>query len=354
MTRTRTGSPRSAEPRSWWGRTIGALSSRQVNFILAVATFATVVTGLVSWAVGTGWGRWWTALHSVFGLLIVVLAPTKTTKSVRAGMRRRRTTRWLSIAFGVIVVATIAVGVAHSTGLWTGVGTWSALWTHLLLGFVAVPLLIWHLVARPARPRRVDLDRRLLVGGGAAGVVAVAATVAIEGGIRLVGTSGAERRFSGSHEVGSFDPGSMPVVSWFDDSAPTTPPEEWELTIDDSPVALSDLADRCRPVTAVLDCTGGWWSEQRWDAVALAEVLTGEATSFEVTSSTGYRRIFPMADAASLYLAVGYDGRALRRGHGGPVRIVAPGRRGFWWVKWVVAVEPTDRPAWMQSPFPLS
>ena len=33
--------------------------------------------------------------------------------------------------------------------------------------------------------------------------------------------------------------------------------------------------------------------------------------------------------------------------------IGAPGRRGFWWVKWVVAVEVSDRPPWRQPPFPL-
>jgi DMSO/TMAO reductase YedYZ molybdopterin-dependent catalytic subunit len=35
-------------------------------------------------------------------------------------------------------------------------------------------------------------------------------------------------------------------------------------------------------------------------------------------------------------------------------RLVAPGRRGYWWVKWVTAVEPSSVPAWLQSPFPLT
>jgi hypothetical protein len=36
------------------------------------------------------------------------------------------------------------------------------------------------------------------------------------------------------------------------------------------------------------------------------------------------------------------------------VRLIAPGRRGYWWVKWVTSVEPDERPSWLQSPLPLT
>ncbi|HWM23064.1 MAG TPA: molybdopterin-dependent oxidoreductase, partial [Ilumatobacteraceae bacterium] len=71
-----------------------------------------------------------------------------------------------------------------------------------------------------------------------------------------------------------------------------------------------------------------------------------------ITSATGYSRLLPAGDADHLYLAVGYGGRELRRGHGAPVRLIAPGRRGPWWVKWVTEVELDDRPWWLQLPFP--
>ncbi|MEM8767749.1 MAG: hypothetical protein AAGE43_09920, partial [Pseudomonadota bacterium] len=49
-----------------------------------------------------------------------------------------------------------------------------------------------------------------------------AATVgATEVGIRAAGLTGADRRFTGSHEIASFNPSRMPRVSWFDDTAPT-------------------------------------------------------------------------------------------------------------------------------------
>jgi DMSO/TMAO reductase YedYZ molybdopterin-dependent catalytic subunit len=72
-----------------------------------------------------------------------------------------------------------------------------------------------------------------------------------------------------------------------------------------------------------------------------------------ITSVTGYRRRLPAADASTLLLATHVAGAPLSAGHGAPVRLVAPGRRGFWWVKWVTAVELSDEPWWLQAPFPL-
>jgi len=76
--------------------------------------------------------------------------------------------------------------------------------------------------------------------------------------------------------------------------------------------------------------------------------------SLVVTSATGYRRRLPLADAATLLLATRLAGRPLGAGHGFPARLVAPGRRGFWWVKWVVSIEVDPAPWWRQPPFPLT
>jgi DMSO/TMAO reductase YedYZ molybdopterin-dependent catalytic subunit len=81
--------------------------------------------------------------------------------------------------------------------------------------------------------------------------------------------------------------------------------------------------------------------------------LLAGAVSIEVVSITGYRRAFPAGDAGALWLATGFEGRPLRPAYGAPVRLVAPGRRGFWWVKWVQSVNLSNRPAALQSPFPL-
>ena len=94
---------------------------------------------------------------------------------------------------------------------------------------------------------------------------------------------------------------------------------------------------------AVLDCTGGWFTEQEWGGVPLSALGLRHGTSIDVVSTTGYCRRFPAREAGTLLLATHASGRPLSAGHGGPARIVAPGRRGFCWVKWVASIEVSRR-----------
>jgi len=173
---------------------------------------------------------------------------------------------------------------------------------------------------------------------------------------RVAGLAGGDRRGTGSHEVASHDPAAMPTVIWLDDRRPAdTGAAGWPLVVAGETVTVAALRARARPVVATLDCTGGWWSEQSWDAVPLADLLPDRrGRSVEVTSRTGYSRLFGLDALDDVYLAVGYGGEPLRPGHGAPVRLVVPGRRGPWWVKWVTAVEPSDRPPGWQPPLPLT
>ena len=75
----------------------------------------------------------------------------------------------------------------------------------------------------------------------------------------------------------------------------------------------------------------------------LSRLLPQGATgSVQVVSRTGYRRRLPLSD--DLLLAVDVGGAPLSIGHGAPVRLVVPGRRGYHWVKWVSRVEHDSRP----------
>jgi DMSO/TMAO reductase YedYZ molybdopterin-dependent catalytic subunit len=152
----------------------------------------------------------------------------------------------------------------------------------------------------------------------------------------------------------------MPVTQWFTDDVPVLSPTAYRLLVrrSDEPAAwlsydhLLAMSDTTRAV--LLDCTGGWWAMQSWRGIPLDALLgIPPHGSIRVRSVTGYSRSFPCEDAPTILLATHVGGIPLSAGHGGPVRLVAPGRRGFWWVKWVAQVSVEPDPWWAQPPFPL-
>src|SRR2546425_1013365 len=154
--------------------------------------------------------------------------------------------------------------------------------------------------------------------------------------------------------AGSFTPGQMPVSSWMFDAIPQIEPGSWHLTAGGRQWTYDELFAFDDHLTATLDCTGGFYSTQAWSGVRL-DRLVGKAdgVSIRVISDTGYDRRFPIESSRSLLLATRFGDQALDAGHGFPARLVVPGGRGFWWVKWVSAIEVDDLPHWWQSPFPL-
>jgi hypothetical protein len=361
--------------RAVWPRRAG----RRTNLALLVLLLAVFATGALAFGAGTpGPARLVVWAHGAVGLALVLLVPWKSVVA-RRGLRRPHP-HGAGLALAVLVAVAVLSGLVHALGPYGALGGVTAMQLHLTAALLAAPLVVLHLVAHPQWPRRTDLSRRALLRGGFLGGSAVAAYAAVEGTAGVLGLPGADRRVTGSHERGTDDPGAMPVTQWLDDEVP------WS---DDS------LAGRIRPVRlvhgprtrdldparlptddtvrAVLDCTGGWWAAQDWAGVRLdrlladalgtgaaggadagGEVAGPEGRSLLVVSATGYARRLPLSDARGLLLATRVAGRPLSAGHGGPVRLVAPGRRGFWWVKWVRHVEVSDRPWWWQPPFPLT
>ncbi|MFO7632431.1 MAG: molybdopterin-dependent oxidoreductase, partial [Caldilinea sp.] len=174
---------------------------------------------------------------------------------------------------------------------------------------------------------------------------------------------GAERRFTGSYETGSFT-GRFPQVIWLFDNPATVDPAHWRLEIIgavERPLLLSldDLAPLVDTTqAALLDCTGGWHSTQEWTGVPLSVLLerarpVAEARSVTVESVTGYARRFALDELQGYLLATRVAGTTLAHGHGFPLRLVAPDRRGFEWVKWVTRVHVNTTSAHLQSPLPL-
>jgi len=334
------------------------MAGRRTNLGLFALLLAALATGTAAYATGTpAAARVVVAAHAVVGLALLILSPAKSV-IVRRGLRRPRAGKADSIAFGVLILLTLATGMAHAAG-WVAIGGLRLLLFHVGAALLAIPLGVRHVSTRPVTPRQTDWSRRtLLKAGGVLGGGGIA-VVATERIVTAGGLPGAQRRQTGSHEAGTGNPEQMPVTQWIADAVPAIDPADYRLRLAvagaTTTFTLAQLRRPGDPVTATLDCTGGWFAEQEWAGTRLDRLVgdPGDARSVAVRSATGYTRRFPLRDLPHLLLATDVAGGPLSAGHGAPLRLVAPGRRGFWWVKWVTDVTVDDRPWWLQPPFPL-
>jgi DMSO/TMAO reductase YedYZ molybdopterin-dependent catalytic subunit len=141
----------------------------------------------------------------------------------------------------------------------------------------------------------------------------------------------------------------MPVTRWFLDGIPKVDLDSWQLVVrwpgGGQMWSYADLLDAADDeVQAIIDCTGGWWSEQVWRGCSLAAVLAEVqplegAREAAVLSVTGHRMVLPLDELRSAVLATHVGGEPLSIPHGFPVRLAAPGRRGYYWVKWLRRID---------------
>jgi hypothetical protein len=274
----------------------------------------------------------------------------------RRGVRWRGERAWF-LAMLLLLLAVLALGIAWTFTGYQTVSGFSLLSLHI---YVAVPLLVlmaWHTWRRRwILQREESRDRRAFLRGGLLALGGLLVWSMLRGWQR-------ERRFTGSYEIGSMG-GAFPRVSWINDRPAPVTLESWRLEVlglVERPLALSYpelLARASIPVIATLDCTGGWFTTQLWHGVPLATLLDEagsqeEAQTVRVESVTGYWRRYPLAEARSFLLATHVAGEPLSHGHGAPLRLVAPGRRGFDWVKWLAGIQVESVPAAWQPPLPL-
>lgn len=330
--------------------------SRRTNLALLVLFGLALLTGSLSYGVGTSPATTVVAVaHGAVGLAVVLLVPWKSV-TVRRGLRRAdHPGRGAGIALAGLLVLVVLAGLAQAVTGYVRVGGLSPLQVHVGAALLAVPLLVRHLVTHPQRLQAGDVSRRTALKGLALGGGALASWVAVDRTTAALGLPGADDRGTGSTELGTGRPAAMPVTQWFTDRVPAARPDAVRVAgVRHDVAALDAVGDE---VVAVLDCTGGWFAEQRWRGARLSRLLPDPppagVRSLDVVSVTGYRRRFPVSDAGALLLATGVGGAPLSAGHGAGVRLVAPGRRGFWWVKWVARVELSDAPSWWKPPFPL-
>lgn len=315
-------------------------SGRLTNLTLFVFLGLAFASGWLAFELSGGRAQVVLFLHAAAGVGIVLLVPWKSLVA-RRGLRRQHSLRWASVVLGLGIAVSIIFGVVHSSGH-PNIGYLTAMDFHVGAALCLIPFLLWHVVARPLKLRPADLSRRNFLKGsllaGAAGLGAAILPSAVRA------------------PTGSFQAAYPLATEWMFDSVPGVDIGSWRLHVTGRPWTYGELDAFSDRVAAVIDCTGGWYSEQEWEGVLLERLLARSAdrgASVNVRSITGYSRRFAITDAGGLLLATRMAGAPLDAGHGYPVRLVAPGRRGFAWVKWVVAIEIDDVPGWWQPPFPL-
>jgi hypothetical protein len=336
------------------------------NILLLILIAVQFVSGYLGFVNGRSENRWLLWIHGIGAYAITWILLWKSGIVLQVyqrgtGLNRRRL---LFAVMLVLLLATLIFGL-----LWTFNGPqylmgFSLVTLHI---FLAVPLLLlmawhaWHLRWIFRAPQAVG--RRAFLRGLGAGLVGL--------GLWRLGDRlkvwqslpGAGRRFTGSYETGSFT-GRFPSVSWIADRPPPIDPATWKLTISgavERPLTLTyaELLEMVgSELTAVLDCTGGWYSEQVWAGVEVGRLLelakpTAEALSVTFEAISGYKRRFTLRESRGYLLATHVAGEALPHGHGFPARLVAPDQRGVNWVKWITHIRVNTTAKYWQLPLPL-
>jgi DMSO/TMAO reductase YedYZ molybdopterin-dependent catalytic subunit len=257
--------------------------------------------------------------------------------------------RAAGVAAVVVVFGCLAAGLLWSEGAAVSPAGYSLLSWHDALGALLAIAVAIHMTLRAKRLRRRDLAgrRQFLTATGLAAFTFLAwrAQRPFEA---LLALKGVRRRFTGSYEAGSFGGNAFPSTSWVADHPAPIDPAVYRLRVEGlaaRPLVLSlgELAAG-EELVATLDCTGGFYSTQRWQGISLGRLLDlaradPAARHVTVASVTGYRWSFGIEDARGLLLATHVTGVPLSHDHGAPVRLVVPSARGFEWVKWVTRIE---------------
>jgi DMSO/TMAO reductase YedYZ molybdopterin-dependent catalytic subunit len=323
---------------------------RLTNDLLLALIMAQVLGGLLGWALPVGTAAPLYSLHRALGVGLIVVLGWK--QAIVLGSLRRRVVRrrardrsvvWGSLA-GVALLGTLALGLAWTLSLISFDWLWgySPMNIHVALGIAVVPLVAFHMLRR-RRENALSLpvlSRRSALRMSGLAVATLVGWQAIE---RL---APAVRMVSGSKQTDSFSANAFTAEIWLFDRVPVISSDTFQLSILNQSRSVAELVavHSPREVQAVLDCTSGWWSEQVWQGVGLLDVLRsaglpGNARQIAVESVTGHRIELPLAEVGSALLATHVGGEVLSAGHGYPVRLVVPGRRGYQWVKWVSRID---------------
>jgi DMSO/TMAO reductase YedYZ molybdopterin-dependent catalytic subunit len=334
-----------------WRSYTDVVTARGTDWGLAALVGLLIATGVLTLFAGRSSDAWVFAAHDALGVAVGLLVIVKLR---RVWSRVASWARWdrrtvVGVVGIAVVTAVLGSGVLWAVGVTPAPVGYSLLAWHDALGALLGVVVATHMVARARPLRRRDITHRrqfLAAAGIAAGsVVAWRTQRPLEA---LLGLRGATRRFTGSYESGSFAANAFPATSWVADNPRPIQLDSYRLRVGglvdhQLALALTELAAHDE-LTAALDCTGGFYSVQRWRGIRLDRLLDRAAAHpsaqhLRVVSVTGYRWGFAVHDAPGLLLATHVGDQPLSHQHGAPVRLVVAGARGYQWVKWVERIE---------------
>jgi DMSO/TMAO reductase YedYZ molybdopterin-dependent catalytic subunit len=332
------------------------VAARVTDWGLAALVALLTATGVLTLFAGSPGEAWVFAAHDGLGVAIALLLVVKVR---RVWPRMATAARWdrhtlvgvLGIAFAA---GALGSGLLWANGFTPDLAGYSVLSWHDAFGAVLILAVAVHMVLRAKPLRRRDLAHRrqfsVAAGIAAGSFMAWRTQRPLQ---TLFGLRGAKRRFTGSYEAASFTGNAFPTTSWVADHPSPINVNSYRLRVEGLAahrlaLALGELP-AVDELVATLDCTGGFYSTQRWRGVRLGSILDlagadPSARHVSVASQTGYRWSFAIHDAPKLFLATHVGDQPLSHEHGAPVRLVVPGARGFQWVKWVERIELLENP----------
>ena len=178
------------------------------------------------------------------------------------------------------VAVALLSGWAWSSSVQLSFAGYNLLNWHFALGTALALVVLAHALMRGKPLRRADVaGRRQFLSLGAVALGAYAAWWVQRPVGELAGLRGAQRRFTGSYERSSFTGNDFPTTSWVADKPRVLDSDEWRLEVAglvERPLKHPTLDELGAgdELLATLDCTGGFYSRQRWRGIALERLLS--------------------------------------------------------------------------------